>query len=252
LTDLGGDTSVGSPPISTFAGEHTTVDSAPMLPPPPQVSLGSADPRPEPNYPVMSVAQAGKLYSSSQAMPAALAAAVAESAPTSIDVTERVHVPQRRLSSPTTFVRTPSNKKPMLIIGGCGLLGAAIALVIVMKGGSKDVAPAPAAKQPEAEVIMNRDPVPAVETPTPPVPDEPTVATKIEEPKKVAKPVAKVEKPIAKIEKPIAKIEKPVAKVEKPVAVVAKPKPKPKTETTKQEPKKWNTDSVFLPVRTDK
>jgi serine/threonine protein kinase len=250
LTDLGGDTSVGAPPISTFVSEQTTVDSAPMLPPPPQVSVGAADPRPEPAYPVMSVAQAGKLYSSSQALPAALAAAVEENAPTtigqSIDVTAQVRVPQRRLSSPTTFVRTASNRKPMLLIGGCALVGAAIALVIVMKDGSKDVAPAaaPTDKQPEAEVIMNPDPAPApvVETPTPPVPDEPTVATKVEAPK----PTPKVEKP-----KSVAKVEKPVVE-KKPVAVVAKPKPKPKTETTKQEPKKWNTDSVFLPVRTDK
>jgi outer membrane biosynthesis protein TonB len=159
-------------------------------------------------------------------------------------------------------VRTPSDKKPLLIVVACGLVGAAIALIIVMKGGNKDV-PA-AAQEPATETVMPSTPSQADEAPTAvdqPKVEEPTVEAKTDTPKvetpKVETP--KVETP--KVEtKTTPKAEtkttpKVEAKTETP-KVVAKPKTaKAKTETkteTKQEQKKWNSNSVFLPVRTDK
>jgi hypothetical protein len=267
LTDLGGDTSVGAPPITTdVPTEITSVDSAAVpLPPPPSVPQASRQTR-SGHYPGMPAAQAGTLFSSSsQSSPQLLATGVVEGpAAGAADVTERVRVPGRRQSTPTTFVRTGPSRKALYLVGGCFLAGAAIALVIVMKGGDNQVPASASGKEPPAETVVT--PAPSVAQPapadeqneaqptakTPPV-AEPAIAVPAVAEPAIAEPAiaepAIAEPAIAEPKPTPAVAAKPVAK--KKPSVVAKPKAKPKTEP-KQEPKKWNNDSVFLPVRSDK
>ncbi|HEY5922878.1 MAG TPA: serine/threonine-protein kinase [Kofleriaceae bacterium] len=268
------DTAIGVPPITTTEGVAFKREVTP-LPPPPELEMPAdatsitvpslPDPEPVPAvYPIVS-----ELMS---ATPGSLVTSAGKygqipvtEAPRGSDVTERLRVRQRRHSSPTTFVRTRS-RKPWLAIGGCLVAGGAIAAFIALRGGDPPaVTPAP---EPEQRVEMpaqvtETPPETPAEPPAAPAPVEPAAAAPVAVPKPSVvkqpepKPVAATpKKPEPK--KPEPKLS--AAKSEPKVAVKPKPAPK-KAPAAKPEPKKpepkekettWNTDSPFMPVRTEK
>src|SRR6185503_9148999 len=115
--------------------------------------------------------------------------------PKASDVTERVRAPNRRHTSPTSFVRVPSTKPVIAIAAGLVTLGGLIAAVIAFRGGD---APRPkSAVEPDETIEMqSAETAPPQPTPEPvvipPAPEPPPVPAKIEKPV-VAKPVPKVE-----------------------------------------------------------
>ncbi|HSD86039.1 MAG TPA: serine/threonine-protein kinase, partial [Kofleriaceae bacterium] len=112
LTDLGGDTNIGPPPISTLSMEPTIVDTVPLPPQPLVVNIiQPATATPPGGNPY--AAQAGTLFSSSQSSPR-VPAGVVEPTPPVADITEQVRVPSRRQSSPTILIRTKSKKPPYI------------------------------------------------------------------------------------------------------------------------------------------
>ncbi len=220
------------------------------------------EPRPPQAYPIV-----GELAT---AMPGALVTASTRYggpvlAPPQIDVTDRVRVPPRRHTSPTTFVRAPSRTPVLAIIGLLGA-GAAIAAVIAFRTSHEESRPAPAETvEMPVQVQMQEQPQQApVEVPQ--APEPPPAAAIVEKP--VEKPPVEkppVEKPAAPkaaakiVEKPAPKIvEKPAPKKPAPTPVAKKveaKKPQPKKPAPKKaEPKEttWNADSPFMPVRTEK
>ena len=177
------------------------------------------------------------------------------------DPTERVRLRPKRASSPTTFVRGTS-KKPIVAMVGLLVAGGAVAAVIALRPTDKPVAPA--AGETSSTVEMKSVPAAPVEpapAPTPP-PEEaladpspavPARPTKLREsPKPSAKPVR------AAAAKQASAAEPRTPAPKKPAAV------KPRAETRKSGPKKaapkkpaskeqrWNADSPFMPVRTNK
>ena len=270
LTDLGGDTNVGSPPISM---EATVVDSVPLPPQPLVVNIiQSGTPPGGSPYPLISAAQAGTLFSSSQSSPR-VPAGVVEPTSAVADITEQVRVPSRRQSSPTIFVRTKS-KKPVYIVAGSIVLAGALAAFIAVRSGGK---PTPAASRPAAQQEDRHEsmkvemppsppppptqtaaepppaptpappPAPTVETPAVADTPEPTVAAKTDE--KKPEPKHAVEKKTVAATRP-----KPIARSTPKLEAKTEPKPesKPAKPEPKQETKKWNADSPFMPVRTGK
>ncbi|HEX5062084.1 MAG TPA: protein kinase [Kofleriaceae bacterium] len=199
------------------------------------------------------------------------------------DVTERVRV--KRHSSPTAFVRNPS-RKPMFAMGAVVVIAGVLFAVIAMRGTAKTPAPqetvapsvemkvTPTAEPPQTTEQVGQEPTngaaqPAAESvnaessghaATPePKKSEPETAEPVKKPELVKSEPKKPE--LVKTEPKAVKTE-PVKKTEaaKKTAAVKKAEPK-KIEAVKKEPAKkaeakkettWNTDSPFMPVRTEK
>jgi serine/threonine protein kinase len=302
------DTMVGGSPMSahepTF--DRVTEVSAVPLPPTPTVEAPAyqpptyddesinipspPDPRPPQQYPIVSQlmnAAPGSLVTSAGKYGGLPANEVTQ---TIGEVTERVRVPQRRHTSPTTFVRTTSRKAALGIIALVAAAGA-IAAFIALRGGNSEKRSAPAAAEESVQMPVHLEAQPeqqAVEVgpapAQPPAVDTPATraepkqvtdvapATKTEqatktEPAAKRAPVAKTEpKPLANTPKPVTLEPKPVTKLEpKPVTKlepkpVAKIEPKPVTKTEpkqvvapKQVPKKTATPPKKVePKPTDK
>ncbi len=242
------------------------VDEVSSLPPAPAVARDSAPAilgEPEPSaptpYPMVT-----ELMS---ATPGALVTAAGKygglpttAAGKQADPTERVRLPPKRASSPTTFVRGTS-KRPIFAMVGLLAAGGAVAAVIALRPTDKPVAPAAAES---STVEMTTVPAAPVEPPsaaTPP-PEEALAdaapagsarpARSDESPKPRAKPLRAAAAKQASAPEP----RQPAPK--KPIAV------KSRAETRTSGPKKaapkkpaskeqtWNADSPFMPVRTDR
>jgi serine/threonine protein kinase len=163
------------------------------------------------------------------------------------DVTQQVRVPVRR--SGTVQVSRRGRRAPVVIIAASCVLAAALAGYVVFRG---DDAPAKTAPQP------------AIATPTPPAAD----VTPADPPKPAEAPVPPAPEPAVEPAKPDPPVDKK-HKVTVPPHIAKRPpaRPKPKAASrkpdesdkepepeVKPDPKdgKWNNDSVFMPVRTDK
>jgi serine/threonine protein kinase len=151
---------------------------------------------------------------------------------TRTDLTDKVRAPQQRHSSPTTFVRTPS-KKPILTIVGLLGLGGAIAAVIAMRGGNKPKRVTPAKDTVEMPVRLQAQPEPTTQ------PEQQAVEVG----------PAPVEPPVTEATKPAPKQVTKLAP--KPVAA-KKPVKKPEVKKTEPKQQSWNADSPFMPVRPEK
>jgi serine/threonine protein kinase len=121
-------------------------------------------------------------------------------------------------------------------------IGAAALAFVIAGGGDSAPPPAPAAAAPVASPPAVEPPPPAAE-PVPPPPQPVAEPTPVAEPKPEPAPVAE-KKPAAPPPKKIVHAAPPA----KPHVV--KPETKPAEEP--KEPAKWNADSPFMPVRTEK
>jgi serine/threonine protein kinase len=263
-----GDTTSNVAPISTEGSTLTGVAPL-MLTPARPLPIIPETPKPQQPqmYPVYTPGSPGTLVSSSGVGPSlgVVQAQVAQQ----YEVTERVRVPpNRRLSTPTTFVRSGTGTVGWLAILGGVVIAGGVAAFIATRGG--DDAPAPvgssAATTPPAAEVTPTPPTPTPTPPTPPTPaaealpsDEPDGAPEEERapPTPPAPPeTAEPPPPATAGAEPAQTQPQPVAK--KPARATtkrsrAKAKSEAKTVDKKGESKPaWNADSPFMPVRTEK
>ena len=261
------------PSVPMNAGVHVTSSTSnqPSIPPTPRskpslstVALPLPPPQPPEHPEAPPVA----------ATPVPIAASHAQA-----DVTERVRI-SRRASSDTSHVRAVRTRSPLVWLAGLLVIGGGLAAVIALRGDAgpddataststvnmtaspaDEAKPAPAADEakpaPAAAEVKAAEPAPpasadeanpsepapprtTTEAPTVPSPSTPAVDAKAEAPAapSLAPPPAS-SKPAPKKPRAVAK---PAKIVRKPAAPPPPPPPK--------EPKSWNADSPFMPVRT--
>jgi serine/threonine protein kinase len=156
--------------------------------------------------------------------PGTLYSAAPIAAPPQIDVTERVRV--GRAATPTTHIHVARRRRRLwLPLLGVVAVGGGIALFVASRG-----------TEPAAPAKVEMSPAAAVEPPPAP-----------------AAPVPAAQPPPAPA--PVVEASPPPATPRPPPAVAAKPKPahhahpRPNPRAKPEEPKPWNDDSVFMPVR---
>jgi hypothetical protein len=172
------------------------------------------------------------------------------------DVTEQVRVPPVR--SGTVLARR--SRAPAIIITASCVTAIGIAAFLVFGGSSSAVSSSPTPAAAETPRPAETAPPTAPTAAPTPAPAEPPTAT-VEPPPEPAHEPPTVDKAppspklVTKPHKATAHPAKPrLAKVVKADAgKKAEPKPEPKPEPTPEpETKTWNTDSPFMPVKTEK
>jgi serine/threonine protein kinase len=182
------------------------------------------------------------------------------------EVTERVRAPARGLTEDTVHVRKKKKNVPVFTFVAAVLaFGAAAAIMFLLHSSDdaspKEPQPAPQVETPPPPVAPAAAPEPAPPPPPVEVKPEPPPPPPVEVKREPAPPPAAEPKPAPVADTKPA--EPPATKPAPPKKVVhtapakphAKPETKPVAKPAEPEPKetpKWNADSPFMPVRTEK